>query len=106
MSATLPSTNHFCLRLRRASVVCGLAGASVGLLALLGWITGNPLLQGGLVAGITMKTNAAICLALMGLVVCAFGLGWRARRWLPRSLRRAGAGRVGSLPPATPAQPV
>src|SRR4051794_28650286 len=101
MSTRLFSTNRFCLRLRRASVVCGCVGASVGLVALLGWITGNPLLQGGLVADITMKTNAAICVTLMGLLVCALGLGERARRWLPSWLVRVCAGLVVCIAAAT-----
>jgi signal transduction histidine kinase/CheY-like chemotaxis protein len=41
----------------------------LGLTALIGWATGNELLRGGFVAGITMKTNAALCITLMGGLV-------------------------------------
>ena len=105
MFASLPLSNpRLCLRLRWASVVCGAAAALAGLTALLGWLTANPLLQGGLVAGITMKTNAAICVALTGLIVCALGLGERAERWLPPWFTRACAGLVIGIAIATLAE--
>ncbi|MEO8184588.1 MAG: ATP-binding protein [Deltaproteobacteria bacterium] len=85
------SNSIFSLRLRRASVVCGAAGAIVGAGALLGWITHNELLKGAFVAGITMKTNAALCVTLAGVLVALLGLGDRRERQLPAWLRRASA---------------
>lgn len=66
MSAPPLYNSSLVIRLRTASVVCGAAGTLIGLTVLLGWISGNDLLKGAFFAGITMKTNAALCLVLVG----------------------------------------
>lgn len=74
--------------MRWTSAACGAFGAIVGLTALLGWSLGNELLKGSFVAGITMKTNTAVCLTLSGAQVLALAQGPRGERWLPESLAR------------------
>jgi signal transduction histidine kinase/CheY-like chemotaxis protein len=73
-------------RLRLASIACSAVGAFAGLTALVGWITGNELLKGAFVAGITMKTNMALCLILSGAFIGSLAIGaeeGRARaRWM------------------------
>lgn len=64
-----PPDDALVRRLAWASVVCGITGALLGATALLGWITGSEALKGGLVAGITMKTNAALGTMLTGLII-------------------------------------
>jgi PAS domain S-box-containing protein len=61
-------------RLRWTSVACSSVAALIGVTALIGWLTGNDLLKGSYLAGITMKANAAVCLALVGLSVALFAL--------------------------------
>lgn len=59
--------------MRWASVACGVAGALFGLITLAGWILDNEALKGSFVAGITMKTNAAIGITLTGALVVLLG---------------------------------
>jgi signal transduction histidine kinase/ActR/RegA family two-component response regulator len=76
----------FCQRFRAAAVACGGATALIGLTALAGWALGNGYLQGSAFAGINMKTNAALCLSLLGTLVLLLGLGARGERLLaPRA---------------------
>jgi signal transduction histidine kinase/ActR/RegA family two-component response regulator len=104
MVATPLSNSLFSLRLRRASVVCGSAGIIVGSTALLGWILDNELLKGSFVAGITMKTNAALCVTLTGVLVVLLGLGDAQKGWGPRWLGQACAALVVSIGLATLAE--
>jgi signal transduction histidine kinase/ActR/RegA family two-component response regulator len=62
-------------RLRLASIACSAVGAFAGLTALVGWITANELLKGAFVAGITMKTNMALCLILSGAFIGSLAIG-------------------------------
>lgn len=64
-------------RFRLASIVCGALAAIAGFTALLGWITGSELLKGAFLAGITMKTNTALCLILCGGFIGSLALGAR-----------------------------
>ncbi len=64
-------------RLRWTSVACSAAAALIGLTALIGWFTSNDLLKGSYLAGITMKSNTAVCLALVGLSVVLLALDGR-----------------------------
>src|SRR6185295_6723807 len=68
MSAVAPSSVHpvVAARLRRTAFLCGVAVVVLGGLGLLGWILGNDALRGSFAAGITMKTNTAIGLILLG----------------------------------------
>jgi signal transduction histidine kinase/ActR/RegA family two-component response regulator len=58
-----------------ASVACSAVGALAGLIALIGWITANELLKGAFFAGITMKTNTALCLMLSGAFIGSLATG-------------------------------
>jgi signal transduction histidine kinase/CheY-like chemotaxis protein len=98
------SNPDFCARLRHASVVCGAAGALLGLITLVGWGTGNELLKGSFVAGITMKTNAALCISLMGGLVVLQAQEGLAARALSTPLARVAAGFVLVIGAATLAQ--
>ena len=54
-------------RYRSWSLIGASLGALSGLAALTGWILGNDILKGGFIENITMKTNTAVCLILIGL---------------------------------------
>jgi signal transduction histidine kinase/ActR/RegA family two-component response regulator len=98
------SNPDFCARLRHASVVCGAAGALLGLTTLVGWGMGNELLKGSFVAGITMKTNAALCISLMGGLIALQAQEGFAARALGTPLARVVAGFVLVMGAATLAQ--
>ncbi|MEY4547396.1 MAG: hypothetical protein RL685_3591 [Pseudomonadota bacterium] len=98
------STSVLCERLRRASMVCGAFGTIVGLTAFVGWILGSELLKGSFVAGITMKTNTALCLTLSGLQLVLLGETEGRARWRSKSLARVLAGLVMAIGVGTLAQ--
>ncbi len=76
IGAALPLSNPvFVARFRAASAVCAAVGAFAGLTALVGWLTGSELLKGAFVAGITMKTNTALCLMLSGAFIGSLAIG-------------------------------
>jgi signal transduction histidine kinase/CheY-like chemotaxis protein len=58
-----------------ASVACSAVGAFAGVTALVGWITANEWLKGAFGAGITMKTNMALCLILSGAFISSLAIG-------------------------------
>jgi signal transduction histidine kinase/ActR/RegA family two-component response regulator len=58
-----------CVKLQTAALVCGGIVAALGGVALIGWIAGIESLRGGFAAGITMKTNTAIGLILLGIAL-------------------------------------
>ena len=60
---------------RRVVVACGAATTVLGVMVLLGWLTGSPPLKSFLSNRVTMKPNTAVCLAL-----CGFAL-WAGARW-------------------------
>ncbi|HVJ21199.1 MAG TPA: PAS domain-containing sensor histidine kinase, partial [Polyangiaceae bacterium] len=62
-------------RLRWASVVSSVGAALIGLTVLIGWATGSDPLKGSIFAGITMKANTAVCIALLGVAVALGTLG-------------------------------
>ena len=71
MSASL-SVPHVSTAARRHrmflfGVACAALGLLIGAVSFLGWILGDEQLQGAFVAGITVKTNTAIGLAVLGL---------------------------------------
>ncbi len=101
---TLVASPVLCERLRWTGAACGAFGALIGLTAFVGWVLGNELLKGSFVAGITMKTNTALCLTLLGVQVLALGQRSGRARWLPRSIATPLAGLVVAIGLGTLAQ--
>ena len=60
---------------RRVVTACGAAATVLGVIVLLGWLTGSAPLKGFLSNRVTMKPNTAVC-----LVLCGFAL-WAGARW-------------------------
>jgi signal transduction histidine kinase/CheY-like chemotaxis protein len=75
-------------KLRNLSLASGVVVALVGLIVLIGWALGNDTLRGAFAEGITVKTNAAVGLVLLGIALVLFSPAapprWRV--WLARVL--------------------
>ncbi|HVQ24885.1 MAG TPA: histidine kinase dimerization/phospho-acceptor domain-containing protein, partial [Planctomycetota bacterium] len=69
MTTSTSSTVHpgVAARLRQVSRACAAAVLLTGGISLLGWILGSDTMRGAYAAGITIKTNTAIALLLLGL---------------------------------------
>jgi signal transduction histidine kinase/CheY-like chemotaxis protein len=90
-----------CDRLRWTSLGCGAAGALIAVIALIGWITDDELLKGGFIQGITMKTNAALGIALIGALVIRLALDGPSETRRPSPVAKFGAALVMAIGGAT-----
>jgi signal transduction histidine kinase/ActR/RegA family two-component response regulator len=71
MTSATPSTVHpgVVSRLRQVSRACAALVLLISGVSLLGWILGNETLKGAYAAGITIKSNTAIALLLLGIAL-------------------------------------
>jgi signal transduction histidine kinase/ActR/RegA family two-component response regulator len=83
-----------CQRFRAAAAACGFLAVAIGMTALLGWVLGSEFLQGRAFAGITMKTNASVCVISIGIIVVLLSLEARGEQPLTGRGARILAGLV------------